>query len=140
MPLLKIYHVFISHAWTYNDDYYRLVKMLDNAPNFKWKNYSVPKHDPLIDPNSPRGKIALIKELEEQIRPVHCVLVISGMYVNYREWIQKEIDIAKSYSKPIIGIKPWGQERVPQAVQDAAKIMAGWNSDSIIDAIRNYSI
>jgi hypothetical protein len=140
MPILKIYHLFISHAWTYNTDYYRIEKMLDNAPNFQWKNYSVPGHDPLLDPNSPRGKVLLLKELEEQIRPVHCVLVISGMYVNYREWIQKEINIAKSYGKPIIGIKPWGQERVPQAVQDAAKIMVGWNTDSVIHTIRNYSI
>lgn len=140
MPIHKVYHVFISHAWTYNEDYYRLVKMLNDAPNFKWKNYSVPSHDPLLDPNSPRGKIQLLNELKEQIRPVHCVLVISGMYVNHREWIQKEIDIAKSYGKPIIGIKPWRQERVPQAVQDAAKIMVGWNTDSIIHAIRTCSI
>ena len=39
MPELKTYDVFISHAWTYNSDYYRLVEMLDKAPNFKWRNY-----------------------------------------------------------------------------------------------------
>lgn len=140
MPTLKIYHVFISYAWTYNENYYRLEKMLDDASNFKWKNYSVPSHDPLLDPDNPSYKKLLFKELEEQIRPVHCVFVISGMYVNYREWIQKEINIAKSYGKPIIGIKPRGHERVPQAVQAAADIMVGWNTDSIIDAIRNNSI
>jgi hypothetical protein len=140
MPILKIYHVFISHAWTYNDDYYRLVEMFNNAPNFKWKNYSVPSHDPLLDPDDPGDKKLLFKELEQQIRPVHCIMVISGMYVNYREWIQKEIDIVRSYGKPIIGIRPRGQDRVPQAVQNATDEMVSWNTNSIVDTIRTYSI
>lgn len=48
MPQLRIYRLFISHAWIYNDDYYTLVKMLKNANHFYWHNYSVPEHDPLI--------------------------------------------------------------------------------------------
>ena len=41
--------------------------------------------------------------------------------------------------KSIIGVKPWGQERVPQIVQDAADTMVGWNSASVIDAVRYYT-
>lgn len=52
----------------------------------------------------------------------------------------KEIDIASEYNKPIVGIKPWGQQKVPTAVQNVAKTMVGWNTDSIIKAIREYSI
>lgn len=139
----KTYHLFISHAWRYNDDYYRLVEMLNDASessNFNWKNFSVPKHDPVLDPDDPADRQALIKELKEQIRPVHCVLILSGMYVAHSYWIQKEIDIAVNYEKPIIGIKPWGQERVPQAVSDVANEIVGWNTDSIIEAIRRHSL
>ena len=46
MPTLKTYDVFISHAWKYSDDYDRIVEFLNKAPNFKWRNYSVPRHDP----------------------------------------------------------------------------------------------
>ncbi len=46
----KTYNIFISHAWRYSEDYYRLVEMLNNAPYFKWRNYSVPQHDPVLDP------------------------------------------------------------------------------------------
>ena len=46
MPALKTYRLFISHAWQYHDDYYRLVEMLNAANNFRWYNYSVPEHDP----------------------------------------------------------------------------------------------
>ena len=58
------------------------------------------------------------------------------MYVAYRYWIQKEIDIAASYGKRIIGVIPWGQERTPQEVQDVAAMMVAWNTDSIVSAIR----
>jgi len=136
MPELKIYDLFISHAWRYNDDYTRLVDMLRKAPNFNWRNYSDPKHDPVVDPDDKVNRDRLVRELEGQIRPTNCVIVISGMYVAYRYWIQKEIDIAASYGKRIIGVIPWGQERTPQEVQDVAAMMVAWNTDSIVSAIR----
>ncbi len=123
MPSLKTYDLFISHAWQYDDDYYRIVKFLKEASMFQWRNYSVPQHDPLDANNAYRLKAAL----QRQIRPVNAVLIISGMYVNYREWIQYEIDLAREYSKPVIGVRPWGSERIPAAVQLAAVTMVGWN-------------
>lgn len=140
MPALKTYGLFVSHAWTYNAEYYRLVGMLDNAPNFYWRNYSVPEHDPIINPSTQVGQGKLLAELDKQVRPVNCVLIVSGMYAAYSGWIQAEIKIAEGYSKPIVGIRPWGQERVPQAVSDPALEMVGWNTDSIVAAIRRNSI
>lgn len=140
MPDLKTYDLFISHAWRYGDDYDRMVKLLNSAPNFSWRNYSCPEHDPAIDPDTPAGKRELEEALKRQISPVNCVIILSGMYVSYSEWIQKEIDISVSYNKPIIGIKPWGQEKVPQAVREVAREIVGWNTDSIVSAIRKHSI
>ena len=37
--MLKIYNLFISHAWDYNSDYYNLVDLLSNYPYFNFKNY-----------------------------------------------------------------------------------------------------
>ena len=69
-----------------------------------------------------------------------CVIILSGMYVSYSEWIDYEIDTAVCLGKSIIGVRPWGQERVPLKVQTYANIMVGWNSSSIIDAVRYYSL
>lgn len=134
MPTLKTYDLFISHAWRYNDEYYRLVEMLQAAPNFKWRNYSVPEHDPLA------GGPQLERQLDGQIRPVNAMIILAGMYVNHREWIQKEVNLAQRYGKPIIGIKPWGNTVVPLQVSTASKTVVSWNTDSIIDAIRRYAI
>lgn len=140
MPALKTYDLFISHAWKYNEDYYRIEEFLEKAPLFKWRNYSVPEHDPLIKPDSRVGREKLLGMLDIQIRPSNCILILGGMYATYSEWINKEILIAEKYGKPIIGIYPWGQKRMPSIIKDAASEIVGWNTNSIVNAIRKYSI
>jgi hypothetical protein len=140
MPILKTYDLFISHAWFYSKGYNSLVELLDDAANFSWRNYSVPEHDPVIDPNTEVGRRKLTAELDQQIRPVNCFLVIAGMYASYKYWIEKEVEIAQSYDKPVIGLVPWGQERTPAYIQEVAIEMVGWNTSSIVAAIRTYSI
>jgi hypothetical protein len=140
MPELKTYDLFLSHSWRYNHDYYRLEKMLKDAKLFYWRNYSVPEHDPLINPNSQVGKGKLKELLDKQVKPVNCVIILGGMYAAHSEWILHEIELANNYKKPIIGLYPWGQLKMPIAVQNAANELVGWNTSSIISAIRRLSI
>jgi hypothetical protein len=138
MPALKTYDLFLSHMWrkTDNSEYYKLESFLKEANNFSWRNYSVPEHDPL----GTKTDKELREALNRNIRPVNCFLIVSGMYVNHRKWIIEELEIAKSYGKPIVGIIPWGQERTPLGVQNAAKEMVGWNTESIVAAVRKWSL
>lgn len=136
MPYLRMYNLFISHPWTRDNEYNRLENMLNNSLFFNYKNYSVPSKHPL----DVRTDKELEEALERQIRPTSVVLVLAGMYVNHRKWIQKEIDIAQKLNKPIIAIKPWGQERMPLEVTSVAKEVVGWNSISIVEAVRKNSI
>ena len=136
MPKLKTYDVFISHAWSYHGDYYRMVEFLNNAPMFRWRNYSVPDHDPLQLPTT----TALKEQLRRQIRPVNIVVILAGMYVAHSDWIQFEIDFANAINKPMIGIRPRGQQRIPMAVQASVDEMVGWRTDSIVSAIRQWSL
>lgn len=136
MPYLREYNLFISHPWTKDDEYSRLEQMLDNYSFFKYKNYSVPKTDPLDVKTDKK----LEEALERQIRPASIVLVLAGMYYNHRRWIQKEIEIAKKYNKPIVAIRPWSQKNVPLDVILESKDIVGWNTSSIVDAIRKYSL
>jgi len=133
MPTLKTHNLFISHVWRKdeNSEYYRLDSLLRNANYFDWRNYSVPEHYPL----GTKTDKELQDALDRQIKPINCFVIVAGMYVNHRKWIQKELDIAISYDKPIVGVKPWGQERIPIEVQNVAKEMVGWNTDSIVNAI-----
>lgn len=130
---LHTYRVFISHAWRYSDGYSRAVKMLNDTSRFKWANYSVPEHDPV---DSTAG---LREELRQQIRPVEVVLVVAGMYVNHSGWISFEMNYADEIGKPMVGIRPWGAQRTPKEVQDRVGEMVGWNSASIVSAIRRHA-
>ena len=136
MPKLKRYRIFITHAWIHNDSYYRLINMLNSTTNFHYENYSVPEHKPL----ETRTKRELTQALSNQIRPVNIIIILAGMYVNYREWIDKEINIARELNKPIIGIQPRGSQRTPQIIREVSKTIVGWNTQSIINAIRRYAI
>lgn len=133
---LKNYHVFISHSWKYPAPYETVKRWLNEASYFSWSDYSVPFSDPL-DANTDRK---LKTEIGQQIASCSCVVILSGMYVGYSKWLNYEIDAAVEMSKPIIGVKPWGQERIPTKVSENACTMVGWNAVSVVQAIRDYSL
>ncbi len=134
MSAMKFRSLFISHSWSYGDAYEKLVAFLDSAPNFQYKNYSVPKNDPVH--NTP-NVAALYEAIKKQMVFCDVVLIMAGKYATYSKWIQREIQIAKQdYSKPIVAIRPWANEQVSSVVSDAADRLVGWNANSIVTAIR----
>lgn len=60
--------------------------MFTEYPNCDFRNYSVPKHDPLDS----SGKLK--KQLLDQMNPVQVVIILAGMYAAHSEWIQYEIE------------------------------------------------
>lgn len=135
MPSLKTRMIFISHAWRYNSHYDTIKDWFDEASNFDWKNCSVPNDDALPDKTS-KG---LSAGMTRQISPSQVVVILAGMYASHSSWIEYEINEAVRMGKTIVGVKPWGQERVPQIVQDNADVMVGWNSASVVQAVRNLT-
>ena len=136
MPYLRDYHILISHSWDYSSQYETVRSWLNATSYFTWTDYSVPITRPL----SVNGVDDLKQRIRNRISFCSCVIILSGMYVTYSDWIDFEIDTAAAMRKPIIGVKPWGQERVPLKVQNNASVMVGWNSLSIVDAVRNYAL
>ena len=134
-----MYNLFISHSWKYSNDYDRLEDLLREYSYFSFKNYSVPKKDPL-DINGKNYELKLRSAIADQMRLCSCVLVIAGKYVSYSDSIDMELDIAIEMGKPIIAIEPWGSTMTSQRAKDVATIIVGWNASSIVNAIRRYSI
>ncbi len=130
----KEYKIFVSHSWTYDEHYERIVEFLDEVPSLDWQNHSVPSTDPLPATNDE----ALKRELRDQIRPASVVVVSAGMYGAYSKWISIELDLAEEFDKPVIGIVPHGQERVPAKIQESATVQVGWRQASLIDALADH--
>lgn len=131
-------HVFISHSWTYSDHYVTLSSWIFEE---KWsvgqasldlRDFSVPKNDPIHNAST---KNKLKDAIYNQIRRSHVIVIPMGMYASYSEWIQKEIDGADTYDKPILAVNPWGQERRSSVVRLACSKMVGWNKKSVVNGI-----
>ena len=134
------YNIFISHSWAYSDAYEKLLKLLDKDTNFTYFNYSVPKDDPIHTNGSDKE---LYNAIKEQMSHASVVIILAGVYSSYSKWIDKEISIAEnefSTRKKIIAVEPWGSERTSLTVKSAADRIIGWNSESVIRAIKELAL
>ena len=94
-----------------------------------------------VTPISPihSDNVYYIKQrLSESIKSSDIVLGVAGIYASHSDWMEWELNKAKEYNKPILGIVPWGNERVSTVVRNKADKIVRWNTDSIVDAIREF--
>lgn len=133
-------HVFISHSWAYSDHYETLAEWIFKR---NWKvgqasldlrDYSVPQNDPI---HFATNDTQLRQALYNKILNSHVIVIPTGMYASYSKWIQKEIDGAGIYNKPILAVNPWGAQRTSTDVKDASSKIVGWNAESVISGIWN---
>lgn len=136
---LSTYNLFISHSWAYSNAYEGLLKLLDNYPSFSYRDYSVPRNDPIH--NAPRAS-DLREAIKRQMQNASVVVVLAGVYSTYSKWIGEEISLAQkgfTYQKPILAIAPWASKSTSTAVKNAADKIVSWNSNSIVSAIEELA-
>lgn len=131
-----MYRIFISHSWSYSDQYDKIESFLTQEGVYYY-NHSVPKNDPIHT----NGTVWELKSaIEAKIKGCSCVIILAGVYATYSKWINIEIELANKYNKPIIAVQPWGAEHTSIPVKNAAKTIVGWNAKSVADAVRNYAL
>jgi Thoeris protein ThsB, TIR-like domain len=124
MEELPIYKLFISHNGEGDEEYLNFFHRLLEAPDFEWEDYGVPGENES-------------DQLEEQIKPVQLVIILSGLYKRHQKLIQKQIEITRKMNKPLIIIRPYGMEEVPNHLEPLAKGIVGWNRVCIVETIMN---
>ena len=131
---MKVGSLFISHSWSYGDDYTRLIALLNAVPRFVYRDYSVPKDDPVHNATSVQ---ALYDAIKRKVSLSQIVIIMGGKYATYSKWISREIDIAKKdFNKPILAIKPYGNTQVSSIVSANASQIVNWSTSSVVAAIR----
>ena len=128
-------NVFISHSWDHVEDLRNLRKLLKNRGYFNVEFKEVPPDSPINSQNSEYVKRVLRKRIEDS----NVVLGIAGMYASYSDWMDWELSTAISKGKKVVGVIPWGQERISQTVTKYTIENVRWNTESIVDAIRRNS-
>lgn len=133
--MAKTYNVFISHSWDHVADLKSLKRLLESRGYFKVEFQEKTPDNPIDSANSAYIKTVLRRCIENS----DVVLALAGVYASHSGWMAWELNEASSKGIPIIGVVPWGQERVSKIVQDKARTIVRWNTESIVDAIRLYA-
>lgn len=136
---MKIYHLFISHSWKYGDAYERLVILLRKKSSFHFRDYSIPRSNPILDITTNSD---LYGAIHDKMSRSSVVVVPAGVYATHSEWINKELYIAKhafTHPKPILAILPWGSQRTSTRVKRVADRVVKWNTNSIVRAVRELA-
>lgn len=131
----KIYNIFISHSWNYANQYEGLKNLLDKS-GIQYKDYSVPKNDPIHNAKNDRE---LKEAIKNQMKNASVIIVLAGVYSTYSKWINIELDLAKNgflYGKKVIAVEGFGAERTSSVVKNNADKIVKWNSVSIANAIK----
>lgn len=131
-----MYNLMISHSWHYEEHYEKVVNWLNEGlGKSEWKNLSVRADNPLDTETDEELK----EKLSNRVRLSSAIIVLTGMYAFYSRWIDYEIDEAIRMNKVIIGVRPWGQERIPKKISENATVMVGWNKNSVVNAVKDYA-
>ena len=113
--------------------------MLRSRGYFRFRDYSVPRNDPI---HAAPDDLLLQEAIRRKMKPCGVVLVLGGVYATYSKWIKEEIDLAShgfARSKPILAVRPRGNRRISRPVRDAAQRIVNWNTESIVSAVRELS-
>lgn len=133
--MAKIYNIFISHSWTYNDDLKQLKNLLESRGYFKVEFWESTRDSPINSSSTSYVKT----KLKERILSSDLILGIAGIYATHSEWIGWELETASKNHIPIVGVIPYRQERISSVVNLYSIANVRWNTESIVDAIRKYS-
>jgi hypothetical protein len=126
--------VFVSHAFTSNDDYRRIFEYLEGSKNFFYRNCSTTEVSTTLD------KEGLRQELRRQIGLSEVVLVTAGQYYEHKDWIDFQINCAKGFDKPVIVLVAFGvTEKLPVLLEALASEVIEWNDRVIVDAIKRQA-
>ena len=133
--MAKTYTIFISHSWDHVDDLMNLRNLLIQRGYFNVEFNETPPHDPINSSNSTYVKQVIKRNIQDS----DVVIGLAGIYASYSEWMEWELDTAKSLGKPILGVVPRGQERISQMVWSRSNKDVRWNTESIVEAIRELA-
>ncbi|BBL61188.1 hypothetical protein MARBORIA2_19280 [Methanobrevibacter arboriphilus] len=117
----KIYNLLISNGIDENQEYPKFVEKLYSKVEFLWKE-SVP------------GSYSHLTE--KFFSKIDVVIILSGLYENNKEKIDALVDASKKYETPIVLVRPYGVEEVPENLESVAISLVGWNANCIVDSIK----
>ena len=95
---------FVTHVWRESPQWVEFEKFLYNDKKIKWRNFSLPWHDPALKLGEGLGKKLLLKDLTNQIKPSKIFFLLESLYEKKGNlfWLDFQLKKAVEFKLPII--------------------------------------
>lgn len=118
----KIYNLIISNGFDKENEYRQFSEKIYSKPEFLWKE-------------SVSGSYATASP--SFFEKIDAIILLAGLYKDNEETFDELLEASEKYDIPIVLVRPYGVEEVPEKLEEKAKTIVGWNANCIIDAIKN---
>lgn len=118
----KIYNLIISNGFDKNNEYMQITEKIYSKTDFLWKE-------------SVSGSYAAAGDAFFQ--KVDRIILLAGLYNDNKDTFEELLQASEKYNIPIVLVRPYGLEEVPEILEEKAAIIVGWNANCIIDAIKD---
>ncbi len=118
----KIYNLIITNGIDSKKEYAQFTEKLFSKVDFLWKESISPEYTTAGD---------------TFFQKVDRIILLSGIYKENKKTFHDLIDAGKKYKIPIILVRPYGLEEIPETLEKNATAIVGWNANCIVDTIKN---
>ena len=117
----KIYNLIITNGFDKNKEYGQFTEKLFSKTDFLWKESMSGAYGSAGD---------------EFYQKVDRIIMLAGLYSDNQELFKDLLNAAEKYKIPVILVRPYGLEEVPEILEENAATIVGWNANCIVDAIK----
>lgn len=130
--------IFIVHGWENSPHIHKLTELLDRANEFD-KEFAYVNHGN-FDRSVLRDEMLkdLNLALKEQMNEADVALVMTDIYQDHKEWIDKEINLAKELNMPVLLIRSYENRETPPQLEEKADEIVVFDPEEIMKEIKNY--
>ena len=121
----KIYNLIISNGTDKNREYAQFIEKLFSKTDFLWKESVSGSYSTAGD--------SFYKKIDG-------IILLAGLYNDNKELFDDLLSASEKYSIPIILVRPYGMEEVPEILEQRAATIVGWNANCIVDSLKNADI
>ena len=118
----KIYNLIITRGIDQENEHGQFTEKLYSKPDFLWT-------ESMARDYAPFG--------ESFFKKVDVIVVLSGIYNYNQVHIDILIEKAEEFNIPILLVRPYGMEIVPEELEAKATSVVGWNANCIVEHIRS---
>ncbi len=121
----KIYNLIISNGFDENQEYRQFIEKIYSKTDFLWKESISASYSTAN---------------EEFYNKIDGIILLAGLYKHNKETFNELIEASEKYNIPIVLVRPYGLEEVPQELEEKAATIVGWNANCIIDSIKDADL